>query len=244
MKDPPSRPQRVIQAVAQGAVKPRFGEVRIRNRGRLPHWEKDAGLYFITFRLADSLPQAVLEEIAERHRILESAKLSGLKLMPHQKVLVEKYSPKRIEEYFDSGMGACHLRDSRIANLVVNALRFGDGQKYRLLAWCIMPNHVHVICRLFPGQELAGVLRAWKSYSARMANRNLGRTGSFWQREYFDRLIRDGNELERAIRYVEKNPECAGLKCWKWVWSTGLNARATAGLESGATAPAKSCARN
>jgi REP element-mobilizing transposase RayT len=98
-----------------------------------------------------------------------------------------------------------------------------------------MPNHVHVIFRLFPGQELAGVIRSWKLFTARKANRILGRSGVFWQREYYDRLIREDGELDRAIEYVLSNPERAGLKNWKWVWSAGMDTRTTAGLETGAT---------
>jgi REP element-mobilizing transposase RayT len=216
-------------------MQPRFGEVRIRSRGRLPHWEKEAGLYFVTFRLADSLPMSVLEKIAERHRVLEMAKRSGAHLLPGQQVLVEEYSVKRLEEYFDRGAGACLLRDRRIGELVANALRLWNGKRYRLLAWCVMPNHVHVVFVLLPGQELAAVLRSWKSYTARMTNRILGRTGAVWQREYYDRLIRSGEELERAIRYVVRDPERAGLKDWEWVWCAGEDARVTAGLEPGAT---------
>ncbi len=229
----PSRP--ATAATVQGAVQPGFGEVLIRQRGRLPHWEKESGLYFITFHLADSLPRPVLEKMTERHRILEAAKRSGAHLLPGQKVLVAEYSPAKIEEYFDSGMGACFLRDPRIGELVANALRLWDGKRYSLVAWCVMPNHVHVVCRLLPGRELAVVLRSWKSYTARMANRILGRSGDFWQREYYDRLIRDGDEFERAVRYVMSNPERAGLKKWSWVWGAGVDARTTAGLETGAT---------
>jgi hypothetical protein len=92
-----------------------------------------------------------------------------------------------------------------------------------------MPNHVLVVCRLLPGQELSKVLHGWKSFTARKANEILGRGGAFWQREYYDRLIRDGDELGRAVRYVVNNPERAGLKGWKWVWCAGEDARATAG---------------
>jgi hypothetical protein len=88
---------------------------------------------------------------------------------------------------------------------------------------------------LLPGQELSKVLQGWKSFTARKANEILGRGGAFWQREYYDRLIRNGDELERAVRYGLNNPERAGLKGWKWVWSAGEDARATAGLETGAT---------
>jgi hypothetical protein len=173
----------------------------------------------------------------ERFRILRSAKETGAPLLPHQKALIAEFSSSRIEEYFDRGIGSCHLRDPRIANLVANALRLRHGRRYRLIAWCIMPNHVHVVFRLFPGQELSTVMSSWKSYTARMANRVLGRTGAFWQREYYDRLIRNGDELDRAVRCVAMNPKRAGLMGWEWVWSgTGVDARTTTGLEPGATA--------
>jgi REP element-mobilizing transposase RayT len=239
--DPALRP--ATAAIVQGAVEPRFGEVRIRERGRLPHWEKDSGLYFITFRLSDSLPEPVLEKVAERHRILMAAKRVGAHLLPSQELLVAEFSPVRLEEYFDRGAGACSLCDPRIGELMADALRYWQGKRYRLLAWCVMPNHVHVVCRLLPGQDLSKVLQGWKSFTARKANEILGRSGGFWQREYYDRLIRDGDELERAVRYVVRNPERAGLKGWRWVWSAGgeedwkagEDARRTADLEIGAT---------
>ena len=235
MANPDARPRPANAAVVQGAVQPQFGEVRVRQRGRLPHWEKDAGLYFITFHLADSLPRPILEKIAERHRILIAAKRVGAHLLPSQEVLVAEFSPARLEEYFDRGVGACSLRDPRIGELMADALRFWEGKRYRQLAWCVMPNHVHVVCRLLPGQELSKVLLGWKSFTARKANEILGRGGAFWQREYYDRLIRDGDELERAVRYVVGNPARAGLKGWRWVWSAAVDGRATAGLETGAT---------
>jgi len=233
----PTDPVRIdpLQSAIQGAVQPRFGQVRIRQRGRLPHWEKDDGLYFVTFHLADSLPKPVLEKIVERHRTLATAKRIGANLLPGQKLLIEEFSPRKIEEYFDRGIGACWLRDPRIADLVAGALRFGDGRQYRLIAWCVMPNHVHVIFRLLPGQDLAAVVRTWKTYSARRANQILGRTGTFWQREYYDRLVRKDGELDRAVQYVLSNPERAALREWKWVWSAGEDARTTAGLETGVT---------
>jgi REP element-mobilizing transposase RayT len=234
---------RPTAAIVQGAVQPRFVDVRIRERGRLPHWEKDSGLYFITFRLADSLPEPVLEKIAERHRILMAAKRVGARLLPSQELLVAGFSPAKLEEYFDRGAGACWLRDPHIGELMADGLRYWNGKRYWLVAWCVMPNHVHVVCRLLPGQSLSKVLQGWKSFTAKKANEILGRSGAFWQREYYDRLIRDGDELERAVRYVVRNPEKAGLKGWRWVWSAGgevdwkagEDARRTADLEIGAT---------
>ena len=221
--------------LVQGAIRPQFGEVRIRNRGRLPHWEKEEGLYFITFHLGDSLPRQALYEMVERNRILAAAKDAGARLTPAQEVFIAKYSQKRIEEYFDRGAGECLLKDPRVAEASAQALRFWHGKRYRLVAWCIMPNHVHVICRLLPGQNLPDVLRSWKVYSAREADRILDRSGTLWRREYYDRLIRGDGEFHRAVQYVLSNPERAGLKDWKWVWSEGREALSTAGRETGGT---------
>jgi REP element-mobilizing transposase RayT len=209
--------------------------VRIRNRGRLPHWEKEEGLYFITFHLADSLPPRALHEMVERNRILAAAKRTGARLTPAQEVFAAKYNPKQIEEYFDRGIGECLLKDPRVAEATAQALRFWHGKRYRLVAWCIMPNHVHVVCRFLPGQDLPDVVKSWKGYSAREANRILNRRGAIWRREYYDRLIRGDGEFHRAVQYVLSNPERAGLKNWSWVWSEGREALSTAGQETGGT---------
>ncbi|MGC1461731.1 MAG: transposase [Terracidiphilus sp.] len=228
-------PQKDDTARLHGAVPPRYGEVHIRNRGRLPHWEKEEGLYFITFHLADSLPKSVLAKITERRRILEAAQHNNAKLLPEQKTQLAAYSHARMEEYFDRGAGSCPFLDHRIAGTMAAALRFWEGKRYRLLAWCVMPNHVHVVVRLFPGHELARVVKAWKNFSAKAANHTLGRKGRFWQREYYDRLIRNGEELSRAVRYVVENPANAELKDWTWFWSADSEARAATGHGADAT---------
>jgi REP element-mobilizing transposase RayT len=202
--------------------------VRIRNRGRLPHWEKKAGLYFLTFHLADSLPKKVLQKIAERQRILAAAKECGANLLPEQKVLLAEYNRRRMEEYFDRGCGLCALADSRVAGAMAAALRFWHGKRYRLLAWCVMPNHVHVVVKLLPGQELGAVVKGWKLHVARSAKHALGRPGRLWQREYYDRLIRNRDELNRAIQYILENPAKAGLKDWPWVWCSDTETGHTA----------------
>jgi REP element-mobilizing transposase RayT len=226
--DGPTSP-RNLDAPLLGAAQPPFGEVHIRNRGRLPHWERQSGLYFITFRLADSLPKSVLKKVAERRRILEAAKTSGARLLPEQETELAEYSTRRIEEYCDRGSGSCALADQRIAGATTAALRFRDGKHYRLLAWCVMPNHVHVVVRLLPGADLATVLKTWKQFSSKAANQVLGQSGRFWQREYYDRLIRNEQEYSRAVSYVLENPVRAGLKNWPWVWSADSEIRATAG---------------
>jgi REP element-mobilizing transposase RayT len=227
----------VPPAVA-GASRPRFGEVKIRDRGRLPHWEKDDATYFITFRLADSLPKPVLDRIeSERQAIVKTAIGLRRDLSTDERAKITRLSTPIVERFLDSGAGACHLRNSAIAEEVANTLRFFDEKRYRLLAWCVMPNHVHVVARFFPGQTLATVVHSWKSFSAKHANRILGMHGVFWQREYYDHLIRSEEEFEHSIRYVSENPIKAQLKDWKWVWVGGRDARPTAAEDGGATLP-------
>src|ERR1019366_125557 len=113
-----------------------------------------------------------------------------------------------------------HLRRPEIASVIQeNLLRF-DGIRYRLLAWVIMPNHVHALIEI---QEtpLPPIGRSWKSYTANEANRLLGRTGTFWQREYFDRYMRDPEHLAKAIRYIENNPMKARLVRLPAEWPFG-----------------------
>ena len=148
--------------------RPRFGSVTIRERGRLPHWEIDAGLHFVTFRLADSLPNTVLEQFrTERESIMAPAAHLGRELSANEKQRIAKLFSTKIERHLDAGAGSCVLARPNIAGLVADAIRHFDGGRYRLLAWCVMPNHVHIVVRLFPGQKLAAVIHSWKSFSAK-----------------------------------------------------------------------------
>jgi REP element-mobilizing transposase RayT len=219
-----------VPPAVSGASRPRFGEVRIRDRGRLPHWEKDSATYFITFRLADSLPRNVLQQIEfEKRDIIRTAAQMRRELSSDERNRLARLSTARIEQYLDKGSGACHLRNPAIAKVVSEALLHFHERRYRLLAWCVMPNHVHVVVRLFPGHSLAAVLHSGKSYTAKRAADVIGITGSIWQREYYDHLLRSEAEFERAVRYVVENPVKAGLRNWPFVWARGQDALATAG---------------
>jgi putative transposase len=101
-------------------------------------------------------------------------------------------------------------------------LRRFDGDRYRLLAWCIMPNHVHVVVEPDANNLLDRIIQSWKSYTAKRANQILDRSGMFWHRDYFDRFMRDEGHLNRTIDYVENNPVKAGLafEPVKWRWSS------------------------
>ena len=186
----------------------------------LPHWTRDGATYAVTFRLGDSLPRPVLEAwLTERRDLIITALQMGRPLSEFEEVRLQKLHSERVESYLDAGHGACWLRRAEIAGLVADALRFFDGQRYRLHAWCVMPNHVHTIVEPHPGHALPTILHSWKSFTAKAANRLLGRTGAFWQDEYYDHLIRDAEDYAHALHYLRENPVKAGLENWLWVWS-------------------------
>ena len=85
-----------------------------------------------------------------------------------------------------------------------------------------MPNHVHTVIEPMAGNSLGAIVHTWKSFSAKEANRVLGRTGPFWHKDYFDRFIQDEGHLSRTIDYVETNPVKAGLvdAVHAWPWSS------------------------
>lgn len=95
--------------------------------------------------------------------------------------------------------------------MIEDSLRRFDGVTYRLIAWVIMPNHLHLLLEPIKGAKLADIMQRLKSYTSHEANRMLGRRGHFWNKEYFDRYIRDGNHFAKALRYIEMNPVKAGL---------------------------------
>ena len=205
------------------------GEPTLRHRGYLPHWEAEGATYFITFRLADSLPRQVVETwVSERNAILKRSKESGRSLSAAEaKRLWELFSEK-IEAYLDSGRGACWLQRPEIAQVVRDGLVHFDGERYRLYAWCIMPNHVHLVLQPLAGYRLADILHSLKSYTAHEANRLLGRQGRFWQREYYDHLIRDEEDFQRLVDYVIGNPAKTNLENWPWVWDAFRSAAVSA----------------
>ena len=196
--------------------------LQIRQGAYLPHWTSEGATYTVTFRLGDSLPRSVLEAwIAERQNIVRTAEQMGRPLSEHEIQRLHDLHSERVEAYLDAGHGVCWLRRQEIAQLVVDALRFFDGQRYRMHAWCIMPNHVHTIFEPIPGHALPSILHSLKSFTAKVANRVLGKTGEFWQEEYYDHLIREGKDYMHAMRYLLDNPIKAGLENWPWVWSCG-----------------------
>jgi len=163
----------------------------------------------INFRLADSLPAHVVLKWKEELNALPPEK-QDLKLRA------------RMEEFLDAGHGECWLRNPDISCLVQEALVHFDGTRYRLLAWCIMPNHVHTLVETRDGFPLSEILHSWKSFTGHAANKILRRSGEFWKRDYFDRYVRDAEHYENIEAYIEENPVKAGLAKMRtdWLWSS------------------------
>lgn len=181
-------------------------------RGYIPHCDKPGLLQMVNYRLHDAMPAGRRREWFALSQIVD-----------------ERERMIAFEAYLDKGYGSCFLKDRRIAQLVEeNWLRF-DGQRYRLIAWVIMPNHVHLLVEVWT-IPLSQLLHSWKSYTAQAANRLLNRSGVFWQDEFWDRYIRDETHFNKAVRYIEANPIKAALVAaaeqWdfssanaKWQWT-------------------------
>lgn len=174
------------------------------SRGYLPHFDRKDCLQSITFRLNDSLPKSKLDQLE-----------SFLTTLPKE---TDKEQAKRqqIETWLDSGMGSCALRHPLVAEKVENALLHFDGDRYQLIAWCIMPNHVHALIE--PAIELSKIVQSWKSFTARWAKPRSAELElgvptdkPFWMREYLDRYIRNKQHLSNVIDYINQNPVKAGL---------------------------------
>ena len=141
---------------------------------------------------------------------------------------------RQIEVQLDVCLGECYLRLPAVASLVQTTLLHSDGQRYKLMAWVIMPNHVHAVVEVFEEYSLSEVVQAWKSYTAHGANKMLQRTGAFWAIEYFDRFIRDAAHYDRVVQYIHQNPVKAGLvmNAEEWPFSSAYKPGAQASSPS------------
>lgn len=186
------------------------------SRGYLPHFDSPWVLQSITFRLADSLPQVKLRQLEQE-------------LADSPESTRDETRRRAIEAWLDAGMGCCALRHSAVAAVMQETLLLFDGQRYRLLAWCVMPNHVHVLIE--PTAPLGKIVQSWKSFTGRWAlahNAELGLAipgRSFWMRDYWDRYIRDQQHLDAVVAYIHDNPVVAGLcnAAEAWPWSSARN---------------------
>jgi REP element-mobilizing transposase RayT len=189
-------------------------------RRHLPHQVPRDWPIFLTWNLKGAMPREAMERLRQQRDSLrrkpprpgESPRERSLR---HGKLLFAA-ADKALD---CSTTGPLHLRDAVCADIVDQAILFGAGDRYDLLAWCVMPNHVHVL--LAPHIDLSKVTQGIKGYTAREINQLQNQTGrTFWQDESYDHWVRDEEKLQRIIAYIEHNPVavslCATPAEWRW----------------------------
>lgn len=184
-------------------------------RGYFPHFDGEGVTQHVCFHLFDSLPQSLVAHWSEE---LRGAHASGVL----DATETSREWRRRIHDALDRGYGCCFLRDPRLARIVEDALLRFDGERYTLHAWCVMPNHIHTLFTPLSDSKMSKIVHSWKSFTAQECNKVLGRTGKFWEREPFDRYIRNQRHFQNAVAYVENNPVKAGLCKYPedWNWSS------------------------
>ncbi|CAN5524351.1 hypothetical protein BH18VER2_BH18VER2_10200 [soil metagenome] len=185
------------------------GEVEIKRR-HLPHWEQKGATYFVTFRLADAVPESVLAEWREERE-------RWLKFHPQpwdwktSREYVRLCEESR-EQWLDQGHGSCLLRERDYADIVRDALLYFHVERYLLDDFVIMPNHVHLLVKPLGDHPLGEILRSWKSFTAKAINQLRGREGTVWMAESFDTIVRDLDHLDAIRQYIAHNPEKGHLR--------------------------------
>jgi hypothetical protein len=203
------------------------GEVRIYDHGILPHWRQRGCTYFVTFRLADSLPVALLQDIEHQRTFWLKARgvspedrnwKRRFALLPtDQRREYERLVGRLLNKSLDECHGSCALRDPAIGNKVALALDHFHGQRVLTGNYVVMPNHVHALLTPMDGFELEDLLHSIKSYTAHQINRALGRVGRLWQRESYDHIVRDAEQLEAYQGYIAVNPGKAKLGIGEYI---------------------------
>lgn len=173
-------------------------------RGHLPHRDEPGLVQFITFHLTDAYPSALR---SEWETLLQ--------------IEADRDRRNQLEAYLDKGRGECHLRRPEIARIVDEAFRFYHGKQYDLRAWVVMPNHVHALFEV-RDKPLGKIVGQFKEYTARTANKILGRSGQFWAEDCWDTYMRDARHELRVRRYIENNPvkACLVREAKEWPWSS------------------------
>jgi len=179
----------------------------------MPHFDSPDRIQHVTFHLADSLPATVLARMEESLRAAPAAWRDAERR-------------RRIEDWIDAGHGCCLLREPEAARLVQDSLLHFDAERYRLLAWVVMPNHVHALFQCIEGWTVSKIVSSWKSFTGRRLAASFPpirlEGERVWHREYWDRFVRDAGHFLDAKRYIHENPVMAGLvtHAVEWEWSS------------------------
>ncbi|OGU34170.1 MAG: hypothetical protein A2068_02660 [Ignavibacteria bacterium GWB2_35_6b] len=175
------------------------------HRRNLPHIYIPERTYFITFRLKGSLPQNIINKLRSN-----ADRLSALQSVRYKE---EKRFFKNYDDYLNKAQhGPTYLKNKEIAQIVFDAIKYRDNKEYKVICFCIMPNHVHLMfMQLENSKTISQIMQSLKWYTAREASKILNRSGSFWQAESYDHIVRDEDEYYRIIKYILNNPVKAGL---------------------------------
>lgn len=175
-----------------------------KHRANLPHWQQQETWVFLTWRLADSLPEAVVAKFLLQKKDWENV---HPKLWDDEKMRdYNRLFSFRFESLLDDCHGSCCLREESVGEIVSGALLHFEGERHELDAFVVMPNHVHVLFRTINGHKMEAIIHSWKRFTAREINKALGRSGSLWQTEYWDRLVRSREHFEWTRKYITGNP--------------------------------------
>jgi putative transposase len=210
-ENPEGEPSAKAEATLKGAFFRPHDDLHV-HRGNLPHWRQTNVTYFITTRLADSIPQEKIREWQTRRDSWLGAhglqKPSDIHTLPEeQQHEFHVTFTLQWHQWLDAGHGDCLLRRQDVRDMLMNRLTSEPS----LDAWVIMPNHLHALVAP-EDQTLGDVMQNWKGGSAFEINRLLGRSGPLWQKEPYDHIVRSEAQFQHYRRYIAENPIKAGLR--------------------------------
>ena len=176
---------------------------------RIPHWNQCDCVQFVTFRLADSLPQSKLQEYMSRKAEWLNAHPKPWSLSDQDEY--DNVFGAAIDKWIDAGHGECLLKDQQARDALEDVMMLSDGQRYDIYAFVIMPNHVHVLMAPMAGNAVQDIVRAWKSASSHRINKLLNRKGTVWERDSFDHMVRNAEDFNAKLQYIADNPRGMSL---------------------------------
>lgn len=187
-----------------------------KSRRNLPHWRQKGVTYFVTSRLYDSMPAGVLEHWNKQRQAWLTAHLKEAtdlhELSEDAQHEYHRLFTRRFHELLDCGHGSCCLKDPAAQEILISLLKQGHRSRYDLDAWVIMPNHFHALVTPNEGVTLGQITGLWKGGSARRINLHRGVSGTLWQSEGFDHIVRSEAQLRHYQRYIAENPVQANLR--------------------------------
>ena len=186
---------------------------------KLPHWQQGHAYVFVTWRLADSLPQAKIIKWKE-----EKERWVSFNPKPWDLATESKYYERfgqTMDHWLDAGYGSCLLENHENGKIVSDALLHFNHQRYNLSDFVIMPNHVHVLFQPLECHKLENIIKTWKQYTAKEINLRRGMQGALWQKNYWDRLIRSQEHFDWTRNYIHNNPQNLAAEKY-FLWSGDL----------------------